>query len=580
MDSNLIKQNVLKLQNANASPEDIETYVKSASAQVAPSSPAAPVTSANNEDSGGGLGGVVKSIVSAPATIIARPIQAVAELAGVSPEDVDKYSSKFSGGLVAPVPQNAGDVEKDIGRGAETVALGLNPVAGGALFGAGNSLEQGNNLFSGQTAFDTVLGAAGGKVLDTIGKPIFNAAGKIIGKVTPEFLNGVAAQGTKAIQDFAAAHDILPENISKGINNAAEKVNAAANLPFDAARNAIKGPAATPEEQAAIKDAAHLNKVVDLTRDDFNSGVTAQNGKKIVKGEGTAGQYASGSGVTTGFRGVSGVEPTAEDLARAQAVKHLIDPNDVNGSINRVNQSVKETSNARDTFLDKNNVPTNFQEFHDYIQNWKLPETLTNDPAAKGAYQDMKDRAIELRTKYPWTLKGTQQARIAVDHMIENELGETSLGDPKEKGIKNAARDLRNAFNQFNEDSLRYGDIRKVNQANKDFNAFRKRGIGVTADQNAEMSPEKLKEALFKNRGLEVAPENELKANEFRRWNHNIQQKIETARNLGIRANAEKGTTRTGRFFKKNPAAKTAAKVGSKATGLGALYEAAHSVVE
>ncbi len=44
--------------------------------------------------------------------------------------------------------------------------------------------------------------------------------------MTPEFLSNLATKGTKAVEEFAAAHDILPDFASKAINNTADKVNA------------------------------------------------------------------------------------------------------------------------------------------------------------------------------------------------------------------------------------------------------------------------------------------------------------------------------------------------------------------
>lgn len=182
-----------------------------------------------------------KSIVSAPATILARPFQLGAELLGASSDQVDKFSNKYSGGLVKPVPQNGGDVKKDVGRAAQTVALGMGPVTGGATFGFGNSLEQGNDIFSGQTVFQTVLGAGAGKVLDLIGKPVFNAAGKAISKITPQFLSDIASQGVKAVEEFAASHDILPKAVGKAVNETIKKTESIVNKPFSAVGNKVKG---------------------------------------------------------------------------------------------------------------------------------------------------------------------------------------------------------------------------------------------------------------------------------------------------------------------------------------------------
>lgn len=138
----------------------------------------------------------------------------------------------FSGGVIAPTPENFKDVKKDVGRAAQTVALGLGPVSGGALFGAGSSVEQGNDILSIETAFNTVLGAGAGKVLDLIGKPLLNASGKVIGKITPETLKKVAEGGADAITKFAAQHEILPavaktavKTFEKGANAVDEGVN-------------------------------------------------------------------------------------------------------------------------------------------------------------------------------------------------------------------------------------------------------------------------------------------------------------------------------------------------------------------
>lgn len=193
----------------------------------------------------------VGNLVKAPLTTLARPFQAGAELLGASAEDVNTVSNKLSGGLVAPVPQNAADVKKDIGRAGQTVALGLNPVAGGALFGAGNSLEQGNDLLSVQTAFQAALGAGGGKVIDMVGKPLFDAAGKVVGSITPQILKDVAGKGAGAIAEFAAQHK-MPGVVSKiagGIESGANKLESTVNKPFDLAATAVKNMTKKSEQQ-------------------------------------------------------------------------------------------------------------------------------------------------------------------------------------------------------------------------------------------------------------------------------------------------------------------------------------------
>lgn len=154
----------------------------------------------------------------------------------------------FSGGIVAPAPENFADVKKDVGRGIQTVALGTGaPIAGGAAFGLGSSLEQGNDLLSVQTAVNTVLGGAGGKVLEWVGKPLFNAAGKVIGKIAPETLIKLAAKGPEAIARFARENQLLGgafsktgEVLSKGFQGVDDTIGNATSKLFKGAGEGTK----------------------------------------------------------------------------------------------------------------------------------------------------------------------------------------------------------------------------------------------------------------------------------------------------------------------------------------------------
>lgn len=120
-----------------------------------------PLASTTQEPQQEGLLKVLaKSIVSPIATLAARPVQLGAEVLGASAEDVNKATKKIAGDWVAPVPQTGADVMKDVGRGFETVSLGV----GGALpkLGAGAL---------GKTAL--------GKAVQTVAKPLATAPGAI-----------------------------------------------------------------------------------------------------------------------------------------------------------------------------------------------------------------------------------------------------------------------------------------------------------------------------------------------------------------------------------------------------------------
>lgn len=216
------------------------------------------------------LAAMAKGIFGAPATMVARPFQLAAEaiLPGDNTAAIDKFSKEKLGGIVAPIPQDYGDVKKDVGRGIQTVALGTGaPIAGGAAFGLGASLEQGNDLLSIQTAFNTALGGAGGKVLEVIGKPLFNTAGKAVGVVTPQILKDVAAKGAGAIQKFMQENKLLGGAFAP----ASEKIATGLQAVDDKIVGGIRG--ATSKVGTTLKEQypqANLTKhYEDVNRKDF-----------------------------------------------------------------------------------------------------------------------------------------------------------------------------------------------------------------------------------------------------------------------------------------------------------------------
>lgn len=218
----------------------------------------------------GGIGGFLKGLISAPATILARPFQAASDLGdylgtkialkGKTPEEQSaiiaadnerqqkkQTESSGPGKIIAPTPSSFGDVKKDVGRAIQTVALGAGPeslVAGGAALGLGGSLEQGNDLFSVQTALQTALGAGAGKVLGLIGKPIFNVAGKVIGEITPTFLKDLASKGDQAILKFASEHEILPDFVKNATDKIGQKISNIGTVAKDAVASEFKGSTA------------------------------------------------------------------------------------------------------------------------------------------------------------------------------------------------------------------------------------------------------------------------------------------------------------------------------------------------
>ncbi len=296
----------------------------------------APALPAQQSSEGGGVGGFLKSIVSAPATLIARPFQAIqsaVQLAGTDFEGDSKKADDLnnqamaltpqiramkaagqdtsaleaqrqslatqaqqitakisgdanwkpsSGGIIAAAPENFGDVVKDVGRGAQTVAFGVgSPLAAGAAFGFGSSLEdQGlDALTTGsgitQTLASTLLGMGAGKALDLVGKPLLNAAGKVIGTITPKTLQDVAAKGSEAVANFMSHHEILPaagkEFVAK-IPAAAEKFDAGVSSLFKGGKGAVTGaiqsqyPGLTKDNVANHYEKIEVDRLMEPTK--------------------------------------------------------------------------------------------------------------------------------------------------------------------------------------------------------------------------------------------------------------------------------------------------------------------------
>lgn len=176
---------------------------------VSQETPEAPVEEAPKE----GLGKrIAKAIISPVATMVARPLQLGAELVmpGDNTEAIDRFSREKLGGFVAPVPKNASDFVKDVGRGAETVAFGLGGgvvknAAGavikqgakqtlkkgmiegakaGGIGGAGAALEEGgSDTTLGDVAGSAAIGAGFGAAVPVA----FAGASKVVNKVRGGF---------------------------------------------------------------------------------------------------------------------------------------------------------------------------------------------------------------------------------------------------------------------------------------------------------------------------------------------------------------------------------------------------------
>jgi len=159
-------------QNSNPNPANNSKFVgRLASTEIKPKEPT--------------LGGqILRGIVSPTATLLARPVQLAATALGATPEQINKVNLN---GYIAPVPMNASDVVKDVGRGIQTVTMGKIPkissaldiIGGGAVAGAGYALEQkGSDVKTKDILVNSALGG-------TLGAGLYGA-GKVIPKIFPK----------------------------------------------------------------------------------------------------------------------------------------------------------------------------------------------------------------------------------------------------------------------------------------------------------------------------------------------------------------------------------------------------------
>lgn len=271
-----------------ASPVKMTRAEYTAKFGVAPSGTPTPV----EENKGSAVGGFLKGLISAPATLLARPIQAGAEILGATPEQVNKVNL---GGIIAPVPQNTSDVVKDIGRGIQTVALGTGaPLATGAAFGAGASLEnQGSNILSKEGLTDalvsTLVGMGAGKALDLVGKPLLDAAGKVIGTITPKIIQDVVLKGEGAVKSFMKNNELLggiAKPLSEKIVKGAESFDKGIGKLFTGVGKTVKGavqsqyPGATKENVAKHYEKIEVDRLMEPSK---SSGKTYNKASDVVK---------------------------------------------------------------------------------------------------------------------------------------------------------------------------------------------------------------------------------------------------------------------------------------------------------
>jgi len=127
-----------------------------------------------------------------------------------------------------------------------------------------------------------------GKALDLVGKPLLNASGKVIGKITPKILQDVASKGAGAVQNFMKQHELLggiAKPISKKITKGAEvfdsTINKATKSLFTGAKEVAKTQYPTIKNDVAkYYEKTEMDKLMKPTKE---AGATFTKATEVAK---------------------------------------------------------------------------------------------------------------------------------------------------------------------------------------------------------------------------------------------------------------------------------------------------------
>lgn len=193
---------VLKMSENNESPADIQFVVddfkkKYENQVVTPAQQVAKEPDTLLEKAGGFVKDVARDITKPVVQTLAAPAQLAAygidkATGGNSPVEDFAFTMPFWG-EIAPAKTN----EEAVGRGVQTVALGLGPVSGSAAYMGGQAMTENKGV--GGVALDTVIGGVTGKV----------------GEVATKAVGTILSKSGKAMQTAGAGYDALINSAKK-----------------------------------------------------------------------------------------------------------------------------------------------------------------------------------------------------------------------------------------------------------------------------------------------------------------------------------------------------------------------------
>lgn len=469
------------------------------------------------------------------------------------PSDGSQFNLDLSGNAPAPeAPDNTlgGKLHKRLEQGSTALsdAAGgkINPISGllqtaGAGAGAiGDTVNAGLELIPGVKQGEELLGKGVGALAQT-------APGQAV---------------VKGVSDFSTAHPELSGDIG-AIGDIASV------LPVGKAAGILKDAVGAGIGKALGKDA--LSQVIADAMPLENKATRIDALRSSMPGE-------KGGVVRKGILGKSTITPEAEDTARGTAAAPYIQGvKDPVQQIQNLNKGIKDTSEATDTFLDRNSAPSNFADMRTYMETNRPTSNLQKDPVAfenynratqdalDTLYATMKDTAKQTGDFSANTsAKDIRRARIAIDQQISKELGENTFGTPQYKGIKAAEIDTRNLLNRMSEDLLRYpGQLQNLNKLNEFIAASKSRGIEV------DMNNPEIRSQLEKQFGLTATPEAEANAQQLSLSHEKMSHLYDARDNIIDKYQKNVGKTKLEESVNKNPILKSGVGIFKKAVPFG-----------
>ena len=478
-------------------------------------------------------------LLQQPAPTPSLPSRIGSDLSGRFNNMVNLQSQGASGQTPAPVA----------GLGiAGQIAGGVGDVVGEVAKSAGSTLLDGAKNY-----WNSPINTIGRKIIEpiTTSQPVQSAV-----DATKSAVVSGANTAAQTYQDWKAQHP-----------NAAIALEATGNLasllPIGKGAQLTKESAVTAVPDAVRGISGTASSLISTTPKETLASITKDIIPQLTPTEGAARNKA----MTGGLFNRAEYVPTKVENQVAQTVHENIhgygDAKTFVDKENLVKKGIEDIS-TRDVspVLTDNPTPFHFQDFRDYITRTMQPtSSLKNDPSAMKTFSRIREDLLaqvagDLKQN-PNKLSMTDNnelwdSRKGIDNTIKRELGEATFGTPQFTGVKAAATSFRDAYKNFLIDNIKNsGNMTKVNQIEQILNASRARGIEFSNIDEARAM-------LKQHYGVDVIPENELRAAFFENSMGKMNDLYQAGDALSTKANKEIGTSRIGRAYtniKKYPVA-------------------------